>query len=436
MTVPPHQRYAIGFTERVCSVVSLIGTAVIVISFLSSPSFRKPINRLVFFASWGNMMTNIATIISATGMQAGINTPLCHFQGFLIQWFMPADALWTFAMACNVYLTFFHKYNSERLRQLEWKYLLFCYGLPFIPAFTYLFVVSESRGAIYGSATLWCWVSDSWDFLRIATFYGPVWFVVFLTFVIYARAGSVIYKQRRQLEEIGGHDSALDVERPLRRGLTRTTEIRITSEPTHRDTEAVRTVAAVVSSRVQSLYDPYSVSIEGGGIARPECCVAASKQVDQNDLEQCFTATTIASPLFPSPPPLPPITPLPQRRRMRSDASSAAWVYTKYAILFFCAMLITWVPSTVNRAYGIFHPGDFNFALNYVSSFVLPLQGFWNSIIYVSISWPAFKEAFARLKKDRLAGSSQGSAMGVRERAGGRFHAQPWGVDERELLSD
>lgn len=67
---------------------------------------------------------------------------------------MPADALWTFAMACNVYLTFFHKYNSERLRQLEWKYLLFCYGLPFIPAFTYLFVVSESRGAIYGSATV------------------------------------------------------------------------------------------------------------------------------------------------------------------------------------------------------------------------------------------------------------------------------------------
>lgn len=88
MTVPPHQRYAIGFTERVCSVVSLSGTAVIVISFLYSRSFRKPINRLVFFASWGNMMTNIATIISGTGMKAGFNSPLCHFQGFLIQWYV------------------------------------------------------------------------------------------------------------------------------------------------------------------------------------------------------------------------------------------------------------------------------------------------------------------------------------------------------------
>lgn len=55
-------------------------------------------------------------------------------------------------MACNVYLTFFHKYNSEQLRQLEWKYVLFCYGLPFIPAFVYFFIETEARGKVYGSA--------------------------------------------------------------------------------------------------------------------------------------------------------------------------------------------------------------------------------------------------------------------------------------------
>jgi hypothetical protein len=65
---------------------------------------------------------------------------------------MPADALWTLAMACNVYLTFFHKYNSEQLRQLEWKYVLFCYGLPFLPAFVYFFIETEARGKVYGSA--------------------------------------------------------------------------------------------------------------------------------------------------------------------------------------------------------------------------------------------------------------------------------------------
>lgn len=73
---------------------------------------------------------------------------------------MPADALWTFAMAFNVYLTFFRKYNSEQLRRLEWKYVVLCYGLPLIPAFSYFFIRTRSRGKIYGAAIVrffFCW---------------------------------------------------------------------------------------------------------------------------------------------------------------------------------------------------------------------------------------------------------------------------------------
>lgn len=65
---------------------------------------------------------------------------------------MPADALWTFAMACNVYLTFFHSYDTSQLRRLEIKYLLGCYGIPFVTAFVFLFIRSASRGKVYGSA--------------------------------------------------------------------------------------------------------------------------------------------------------------------------------------------------------------------------------------------------------------------------------------------
>lgn len=68
--------------------------------------------------------------------------------------FMPADALWTFAMAFNVYLTFFHKHDAAKLRHLEWKYIVLCYGLPFIPPFAYLFIHSSSKGPVYGSATV------------------------------------------------------------------------------------------------------------------------------------------------------------------------------------------------------------------------------------------------------------------------------------------
>lgn len=80
------QKLAISVAERVCSAVSLVGTFVIVTTFIGSRLFRKPINRLVFYASWGNIMTNIATLISQDGIHSGGGSPLCQFQAFLIQW--------------------------------------------------------------------------------------------------------------------------------------------------------------------------------------------------------------------------------------------------------------------------------------------------------------------------------------------------------------
>lgn len=67
---------------------------------------------------------------------------------------MPADALWTFAMGCNVWLSFFRSYDASTLRKLEVRYLLACYGLPFIPAFIYLFISTNGRSKVYGSAVV------------------------------------------------------------------------------------------------------------------------------------------------------------------------------------------------------------------------------------------------------------------------------------------
>lgn len=60
---------------------------------------------------------------------------------------------------------------------MEIWYILLCYGVPFIPALTYIFVTNPTQGRMYKNATLWCWVSSEWDIFRIATFYGPVWYV-------------------------------------------------------------------------------------------------------------------------------------------------------------------------------------------------------------------------------------------------------------------
>jgi hypothetical protein len=57
---------------------------------------RLAINRLVFYATWGNIMANIATLISTSGMPNNPYelTPLCEFQAVLIQWFLMSDSLW------------------------------------------------------------------------------------------------------------------------------------------------------------------------------------------------------------------------------------------------------------------------------------------------------------------------------------------------------
>ncbi len=77
------------------------------------------------------------------------------------------------------------------------------------------------------------------------------------------------------------------------------------------------------------------------------------------------------------------------RRRNYYESHNATWSYTKCAILFFSVLLITWIPSSGNRVYSMINGGDVSRPLFFASAFVLPLQGFWNAIIYMVTSWAA-----------------------------------------------
>jgi hypothetical protein len=76
------------------------------------------------------------------------------------------------------------------------------------------------------------------------------------------------------------------------------------------------------------------------------------------------------------------------------EVNNAVWLYTKVAILFFTAMLVTWIPSSANRVYSVVYPGYISPPLQFASAFVLPLQGFWNAIIYITTSWNACRKFF------------------------------------------
>ncbi|KAI1124805.1 G-protein coupled receptor [Nemania abortiva] len=376
-SAPPPQGVvnAISIIERVGSVLSVTGCIFIIVTFLSSSAFRKPINRLVFYASFGNLLVNVGTLIARAYVDQE-NSVGCQLQGFLIQQFLPSDALWALAMAFNVYLTFYFKFDAEKLKMMEKWYLLICYGLPLPPALAYIFISTKSKGRIYGNAILWCWVGSSWDVLRIATFYGPIWVILLATFFIYIRAGREIYKKRRQLRKLdssstGGNE--LDIFKLYELYPMKTTEISVTSE-------------SVTQSQPKAGIDPLR-DLESKTSSEPQAPAAYSITIS-SDRE---------------PPPVIPsnidastnVAQAKAKRRKNQEASGAAWAYTKCAILFFTALLVTWIPSSANRVYSVVHEGQTVIVLEILSAIVLPLQGFWNAIIYLVTSWAAVKLFFS-----------------------------------------
>ncbi|KAK4151183.1 hypothetical protein C8A00DRAFT_36191 [Chaetomidium leptoderma] len=421
---------AFSIIERVCSVFSLLGSMLVITTFSLSKAFHKPINRLVFYATIGNLMTNVATLI-ARSFIGDVNSAGCQLQAFLIQMFMPADAFWILAMAVNVYLTFYFKFDAQRLRKMEIPYFLLCYGVPFIVALVLVFVSSPEKGRMYGNATLWCWIAPKWDIYRIAIFYGPVWISILITCFIYIRAGREIYLKHRQLKEFS---TSLHDPEPLSHAedlfsSTKTTEVFVTTEVMDKTGSIDLAPLGAGERRRSQILPPqkptkaaYSVTISsnrngdvegqqfqpsdsqgttaaaagtttttvvggGGGRASAGDGGGGGERLDRTTTTNSTKVHTITAaghnPNNPNQNPL--------RRRAAYEANNATWSYTKCALLFFTAMLVTWIPSSANRVYSLIHPGEASLALEYMSAFVLPLQGFWNAIIYVVTSWGACK---------------------------------------------
>ncbi|KAI9727601.1 MAG: hypothetical protein M1834_008041 [Cirrosporium novae-zelandiae] len=326
MVLTSGQVLTISIAERLASCISLLACFFIIGTFLCSAHFRSPINRLVFYASFGNVLACVGTLIStsAVGQPDG---PLCQFQGFMIQMFMPADAMWNFVMALNVYLTFFHRYTVDQLRALERLYIGICYGISFIPALILAFIQTKDRGKAYGDADLWCWISLDWDPLRIGIFYGPVWVIIFATMAIYIYAGKHIYEKRKDMS-FSSHSYPLQENKVFTNYMpSKDNEIQITTEMEVETTERM--------------------------IGYPERPYSTSSITFEAHYPAMLSGTTISN---------------------TARASISGPAHRKR------------VPSTINRVYTMIDPVNSCYGLLLASAIVLPLQGFWNGVIYLFTS--------------------------------------------------
>jgi hypothetical protein len=196
-----------------------------------------------------------------------------------------------------------------------------------------------------------------WDFLRVAVLFGPVWFVTLLTFAIYLRAGLVIHRKRRQiraLRALGGIDSP-----DSRYALVNYAGIQVTHEidcsTPERPSPAVPDVDVPVAVPARSLtsstFSPYSVTIERS-MMDPASSEERLQPIQPSSLrrESRLHRAGLSQKTFQ----WEGVEEFPQQR-MITEPSSAAWAYTKYAMLFFITLLVTWVcylPRVI-RAYSM-----------------------------------------------------------------------------------
>ena len=101
------------------------------------------------------------------------------------------------------------------------------------------------------------------------------------------------------------------------------------------------------------------------------------------------------------------------------EGNAAAMAYFQVAFLMFLALFVVWLPSSINRMYQFIHK-DPSFALNILSAIVLPLQGAWNSTIYISTTRKECKRAWgmtmSKLTGRPLRSSQDGSVVSSQRR--------------------
>lgn len=240
--------------------------------------------------------------------------------------------------------------------------------------------------------------------------------IILITFFIYIRAGREIYKKHKQLRDFSTshHDPEPFPALDDLFSSVKTTEVYVTTEVVDKGgaidlgplgnagAGAGRRSSQISASHPKPPKAAYSVTIsahqrhesQGDDLELPIQPNITNHTIDTqissgttatngNKIRRgghALTTTTSSS-----------NNPNKLRRRAAWEANNATWSYAKCAILFFTAMLVTWIPSSANRVYSLAHAGHASLALEYMSAFVLPLQGFWNSIIYTVTSWGACK---------------------------------------------
>ncbi|KAK1757862.1 putative G-protein coupled receptor [Echria macrotheca] len=415
MNLTSTERATIQNVERFGASLSLVGVSLIFVAYALWKRLRTVPNTFILFASIANVGASVAALIGYDGIMAGNSSALCQIQAFLLEMFMQSDPWWSLAMAVNVFMVFFFAASPNSFRRYLWLYSLICFGLPALPAVICLFY-TPTQEHIYADATLWCWIGDRYNSLRIYTYYIPIWTCSLLSAVIYLAVGYHVFHQRNQLRNLtlSNQAAAREPSGPESQGCaekgdsgisasygTVTTEVRVTAEAS--DSQSMTppsspapSITAVLpraqpdlqgSSWLASLDDDTDQTASTKPHTNPFTTISSVSSRSRNNNNKPdkgrFESLTRPWTRFLS--------------RLRNlDPVKLAYLRTSF--VFAVSILITWTPSSINRVYSFAHPTKTSYPLNLASAVVLPLQGVWNAVIFCATSWATLREEIWTVK--------------------------------------
>ncbi|KAK2051069.1 G-protein coupled receptor [Colletotrichum caudatum] len=403
--------------ERVGGALSLLGVALVFLTYGAFKRMRSLQNLFILLASIANAGASIACVIGHDGIRLGEHLALCQIQAFLLETFLQSDPLWSFAMAINAFLVVFHGVSPSSIQKYIWVYCIICFAGPLIPGLCLLLIKPEgSEYSVYGDAALWCWITSRWSSFRIYACYIPVWCCILGSAAVYLAVGCHLFRQRNQLTNVVFSSPCQDVRSGTRPNensfagkvsyLSRT--LLFEDEPLVDTDQSLTGHSDCCRSAVSDIQPPRSVLINDTLNAEPQALGPWHTSGDQAALRGGSLGFVAAC--YSGPAPFEPRRSILGRdrffkKRILSRVEGfdpIKLAFLRVCSLFAVSVLFTWTPGTINVVYEFVKPDDASFGLHVACATVLPLQGVWNAVIFLATNWSTFRKEWAGIKCCRL----------------------------------
>jgi len=174
------------------SLLSLIGTSLVLLSFFIFRGYRKRVNRLVAALSLTDFMSSLTFVISAcVWLKNGPSTgSLCLYEAWSLEFFVTAAAFW--ALCISIYLFLRVIYGKTWKWRLEIAFHVISWGVPLILSIPPFFGPPK-----YGPAGVWCWITADPVYSRWVLYYMYIFAIMVIICIIY---GILIYYIKKRLQ--------------------------------------------------------------------------------------------------------------------------------------------------------------------------------------------------------------------------------------------